>query len=129
MKKWLQMLPALLSRPPSGPRSLAVSGLISLYSTTWGTPSTWHTTPTGSSGYAFSTTCSHRGWALSTGHGRAEQRGGARQRGGTWHTHLGATVCAPKHAKTDEDRVRQSHQYIVHAVHVHKLHSPALHVL
>lgn len=56
VRKWLQMFPALYTNSPPGPRSSAVSGWISLYSTTWETPRTLQTTPTGSAGYAFSTT-------------------------------------------------------------------------
>lgn len=57
VKKWLAMLPALNSSRPSGPRRCAVAREISLYSTTRYTPSTRHTTPTGSVGLVFSTTC------------------------------------------------------------------------
>lgn len=60
MKKWLAMLPALNSSRPSGPRRCAVAREISLYSTTRYTPSTRHTTPTGSVGFVFSTTCRQR---------------------------------------------------------------------
>lgn len=50
VKKWLQMFPALYTSSPPGPRSSAVSGGISLYSTTWAIPCTLQTTPTGSAG-------------------------------------------------------------------------------
>lgn len=56
VKKWLQMFPALKTRAPPGPRSSAVSGWISLYSTTWKEPCTLQTTPKGSAGLLFSTT-------------------------------------------------------------------------
>lgn len=126
MKKWLQMLPALKSRAPLGARSRTVSRSISLYSTTWGTPSTWHTTPTGSSGYAFSTTCSHQAqagqWARVGLQGTEAAVKGC-------PTHLGATVRALAHAETNEEGVGQPHQDVVHAVDVHKFHPALLHVL
>lgn len=50
VKKWLQMFPALNISSPPGPRRSAVISRISLYSTTWATPRTLHTTPTGSAG-------------------------------------------------------------------------------
>lgn len=57
-------------------------------------------------------------------------RGGAGSRaGGRGLAHLGATVGPAQHTKADEDRVGQPHEDIVHTVHVHKLHAPALHVL
>lgn len=67
VKKWLAMLPALNSSRPSGPRRCAVAREISLYSTTRYRPSTRHTTPTGSVGFVFSTTCRRDG----------DRRGGA----------------------------------------------------
>ena len=57
--------------------------------------------------------------------GRREGRGDARGR----QAHLGSTVGTPQHAESDEDRVGQSHQDVVHTVHVHKLYSAPLHVL
>lgn len=56
VKKWLQMLPALKTRSPPGPRSSAISGWISLYSTAWEMPWTLQITPKGSPGFVLSTT-------------------------------------------------------------------------
>lgn len=59
LKKWLATFPALNIRRPSALRFSAVAKVISLYSTTWYSPSTLQTTPTASVGFVFSTTCKH----------------------------------------------------------------------
>ena len=61
VKKWLQMLAALKVRLPSGLRFLAVSCVISLYSTTWYLLSHKQNTPTGSVSNAFCTTYTSEG--------------------------------------------------------------------
>lgn len=43
--------------------------------------------------------------------------------------HLRTTVCSLKHTEANEGWVSQPHQDVVDTVHMHKLHTPLLHVL
>lgn len=43
--------------------------------------------------------------------------------------HLSTTVGSLKHTEANEDWVSQPHQDVVYTVHMHKLHTPLLHVL